>query len=152
MDKIWSELNNLCMFAISFLFLYVPCVIGTFCGLRFNQLKTPKTSIKSKKKTTIRTVIASALVSSIIPTLIILIGEHLFPGAANMSYVVKYALVILLGFIGSDKITTYMMDIVNTLKVMKAIQGGVPGLSDLANDLAKDNTTSEETENNDENK
>lgn len=148
MDKLTTELSNLVIFIISFLILYLPCVVGTLCGIRFNQLNEQRLS-KTRKKYDVSKTIRTALVSSIVPTLIMMVAEYMFPGAANMSYIIKYALVVLFGFIGADKITTYMMDISNTIKVLKAIQEGAPALASLADVLAAAaNNTNTKEENN----
>jgi hypothetical protein len=145
MDKLLIDVNNLIVFVIDFLLIYLPCMIGALFGRRFNQLKEKKlTKSTNKKKYTIRHTIGMALTSSIVPALIILIAEYLMPGDREMSYTFKYGLAMLLGFVGADRITEYLMNLSNLLKVMKAISDGAPGLSKISDMIEKTDESDEE--------
>ena len=101
-------------------------------------IKCIKKNNKSKKPS-IMSVLSFALSSSIVPSLIILLAEYLLPETTKTHYIIKYGIAMLFGFIGSDRITEYLMNMSNLFKVLKAISEGMTGLSKLSDDNALNN-------------
>jgi hypothetical protein len=97
---------------------------------------------RSKKKHTLFGMISFSLSSSIVPSLIILLAEYLLPESTKTNHIIKYGIAMLFGFIGSDRITEYLMNMTNLFKVLKAISEGMNGLSKLSEEAeAVNNTT-----------
>lgn len=130
MENLLLELNNLLIFLISFGIIYAVCVVGSLCGMRFNQLKQLKNS-KTKKKFNLRRTIAMALASSVVPSLAILVAEFIFPNISKY-YIVKYAVALSLGFIGTEKLTDYMSNLPLILKIIGAVSKSNEGAAKLA--------------------
>lgn len=137
MDPIKNDAYNLIDFLFKFSLVYAPCVIGAICGIYFKSQYLKKNN--KSKKPSIMSVIGFALSSSIVPALIILLAEYLLPETTKSHYVIKYGIAMLFGFIGSDRITEYLMNMSNLFKVLKAISEGMTGLSKLSDDNALNN-------------
>lgn len=154
MNNLLTDINNLLIFIIEFLVIYLPCMVGALLGRRFNQLKGRNTlkNTSSKKKNTIRYAIAISLTSSIIPALVILISDFLLPDDRKMSYMFKYGLAMMLGFVGADKITECLMNLSNLLRVMRAISNGAQGLSQISEIVDKIDDPDDPESNDKENK
>ena len=151
MEKLFGDMTNLLSFLASFMLIYTPCLIGSLCGMRFNQLKEEKDkNSKSKKKGSIRRTIAMALSSSILPSLVILISEFLLPSVASMHYIMKYGIAMLLGFMGTEKLTVFLANIPTILRIMSAVskgKNGIPELEKIFEELEKkDKPTDEQSD------
>lgn len=133
MDNLLSDVNNLALFLIEFLLIYIPCALGSILGKSFRSLKT-KNAIKytpSKKKKILKHNIGVALTSATVPSLVILLTDYFLPNEKQLDYVTKYSIAMLLGFSGADKVTAYLMNLTNLVKIMQAISKGASGLSEL---------------------
>ena len=139
MNTLSTDMYNLLDFLCRFILVYIPCVIGAVCGIYFKSEYLPKKD-RARKKKSILHALGFSFSSSIVPALIILISEYLLPDKTTVNHILKYGISMLFGFIGSDRITEYLMNIANLFKVFKAVSEGINGLSKL----------SEESLNNDE--
>lgn len=134
MEPIRNDAYNLLDFLLKFALVYIPCVIGAICGVYFKHHYLPNKSNKNKKQITIIGTINFSLSSSIVPSIIILLAEYLLPDTTPTNHIIKYGISMLFGFIGSDRITEYLMNMSNLFKVLKAISEGMNGLSKLSED------------------
>ena len=141
MNPISADLYKLVDFLFKFALVYIPCIIGAICGIYFKSMYMQKND-RSKKKHTLFGMISFSLSSSIVPSLIILLAEYLLPESTKTNHIIKYGIAMLFGFIGSDRITEYLMNMTNLFKVLKAISEGMNGLSKLSEEAeAVNNTT-----------
>ena len=131
MNTICTDLYNLVDFLFKFALVYIPCVIGAVCGIYFKSEILPKKD-KAKKQKGLLKVIGFSFSSSIVPSLIILISEYLLPDRMTSNHILKYGIAMLFGFIGSERITEYLMNMANLFKVLKALSEGMNGLSKLS--------------------
>ena len=131
MDVIFAELMALAIFGAKFIMLYVPCFIGSISGIYFNKVTKAN---KTKKKTTTKQLLALAFSSSILPTLLIIIAEYIWPENMELNEAIKYAIVMVLGFVGADKVTEFLKSFHNLMRTLKAISGGMSGLIELSNE------------------
>ncbi len=146
MSLILSELSKLGLFLFEFSAVYIPCVLGTICGMHFTRTHTKG---KTKKKPKLSQAFAKALSSSILPALIVLLCEVLLPDAtkSNINFIFKYGIAMLLGFIGADKVTEYLSNLSNTFKIMKAISEGKSGLLKLSEEMCNDDNNNDDDDN-----
>ena len=139
MELILEELTNLGIFLFEFVLVYIPCFIGTICGIHFNQMKNQKG--KTRRKSKFLQNFTLALSSSILPALVVLICELLIPESANIDFIFKYGISMLLGFIGSDKVTIYLSNLTNVFKIMKAVSEGKTGVIKLSDEIINEDDT-----------
>lgn len=131
MNTICTDIYNLVDFLFKFALVYIPCVLGAVCGIYFKSEILPKKD-KTKKQKGLLKVIGFSFSSSIVPSLIILISEYLLPDRMTSNHILKYGIAMLFGFIGSERITEYLMNMANLFKVLKALSEGMNGLSKLS--------------------
>ena len=145
MEVILTELSKLAIFGIKFILVYVPCFIGSIAGIHYNKVSSENAN-KTRKKTTAKRMITLAFSSSILPTLIVLTAEILWPEDMQVDDIFKYIIAMVLGFIGADKITEYLKNVHTLLKTLKAISGGIDGLAKLSEEIESEesNSSSEE--------
>jgi hypothetical protein len=133
MDNLISDVNNLALFLIEFLLIYIPCATGSVLGKLFRSLKH-KNALKrspSKKKKLLKHNIGVALTSATAPSLVILLTDYFLPNGKQLDFITKYSIAMLLGFSGADKVTAYLMNLTNLVTIMQAISKGASGLSEL---------------------
>lgn len=146
MESVVKELTNLLFFTLEFLSLFVPCTIGTLLGVYFSRTikkadaEQKHLKLSRQKKPSLGRDIIFAMSSSIVPTLIILMALHVFPALQNIHFVLKYASPILIGFIGSEKVTRFFMNTSNVFKVIKALLGGKAGIIELAQEFSNEDS------------
>lgn len=131
LKPISNDIYNLLDFLFKFALVYIPCVMGAICGIYFKTEYLHKND-RSKKRRNVIADFGLSLSSSIVPSLVILIAEYLLPEHTQTNHILKYGIAMLFGFIGSDRITEYLMNITNLFKVLKAISEGMSGLSKLS--------------------
>lgn len=123
-----SALGHFCMHMIEYI---VPCLLGSAVSY---YIKNKATSSR-KKHTPVQKIIGTVFAGAIIPSVIMLIIDHIF-SSKGLNDDLLMALSVLLGAIGED-ITRFLLNIRNILLLVKTLSKGVDEFKEIAEVIEK---------------